>query len=541
MAVTDGPVGAREAFDRRDWAATYDALVSADVTGMEPDDHARLATAAYLLGRRSESVRCFQTAFQAHLDRGETLAAVRTAFWLAMVLHANGEEAICNGWVARSERLLADQPDDIVERGYLLIHAMYRFIFQPDHERAYELALEVTDFGRRFHEPDLLATGLAGQGRLLIYAGHVREGLALLDEAMVGVAAGELSPIMDGDVFCSLIEGCQEVSDFSRAAEWTKALSDWCDAQPGLVPFRGQCAVHRGQLMRVHGAYDRAVEELERAAAHYAEHGPLEAAGLALGERGDVLRIRGDLDAAEASYAEASRHGYEPQPGLVLLWLARDRTDAALAAMHRLLLERQDPVGRSQVLAAAVEVLLAAGEADEASGLADELTRVAADFGCAALQASADHAGAAVRLHGGDARGALPQLRKAAHAWRTLNMPFEGARTSVLKGTAMRELGDEESAVAELTAAHRTFVELGARPAAEQVRRLLTPKEQHGLTSREIEVLRLVASGRSNPQIAEVLVISEKTVARHCSNIFTKIGVSSRSAATAFAYEQRLV
>ena len=198
MAVTDGPVAAREAFDRRDWVATYDALVSADVAAMQPDDQARLATAAYLLGRRSESVRCFQTAFQAHLDRGETLAAVRTAFWLAMVLHANGEEAICNGWVARSERLLADQPDDIVERGYLLIHAMYRFIFQPDHERAYELALEVTDFGRRFGNPDLLATGLAGQGRLLIYAGHVREGLALLDEAMVGVAAGELSPIMKG-------------------------------------------------------------------------------------------------------------------------------------------------------------------------------------------------------------------------------------------------------------------------------------------------------------------------------------------------------
>ena len=248
MAVTDDLVRAREAFDRRDWVAAYDALLSADVTAMQPDDHARLATAAYLLGRRAESVRCFQTAFQAHLDRGETLAAVRTAFWLAMVLHANGEEAVGNGWVARSERLLADQPDDIVERGYLLIHAMYRFIFQPDHERAYELALEVTDFGRRFRDPDLLATGLAGQGRLLIYAGHVREGLALLDEAMVGVAAGELSPIMDGDIFCSLIEGCQEVSDFSRAAEWTEALSDWCDAQPGLVPFRGQCAVHRGQL-----------------------------------------------------------------------------------------------------------------------------------------------------------------------------------------------------------------------------------------------------------------------------------------------------
>ncbi len=541
MAVTDDLVGARDAFDRRDWIATYDTLVSADVAAMQPDDHARLATAAYLLGRRSESVRCFQTAFQAHLDAGETLAAVRTAFWLAMVLHTHGDEAVVGGWVARSERLLADQPDDIVERGYLLIHGMYRAVFRPDHEHAFELALEVADFGRRFRNPDLLATGLAAQGRLLIYAGRVREGLGLLDEAMVGIATGEVSPIMDGDVFCSLIEACQEVADLSRAAEWTAALSHWCDAQPGLVPFRGQCAVHRGQLLRVHGAYDRAVEELDRAVAHYAEHGPPAAAGLALGERGDVLRIRGDLDAAEACYDDASGYGYEPQPGLALLWLARGRTGTAVAALRRLLLERQDPVGRSRLLAAGVDVLLAADDADEASALADELGRVAADFGCAALRASADHAGAAVLLHRGDAPGALPQLRKAAHTWRALSMPFEGARTSVLKGTAMRELGDEESAVAELTAAHRTFVGLGARPAADQVTRLLTTKEQHGLTSREIEVLRLVASGRSNPQIAEVLVISEKTVARHCSNIFTKIGVSSRSAATAFAYEQRLV
>lgn len=541
MGVIDDLIRARQSFERRDWVSAYDRFSDLDPSTLKADDFARLAMAAHLLGRHNDCIQALQRAYQVNLDAGKTLAAVRCAFWLAMVLNTSGETAIGGGWVARSLRLLNGMSDDVVERGYVLIHLMYRHIYAGEFPDAHELAAQITEYGVRHRDPDLLAMGLCSQGRLLLYSGRVAEGLGLLDEAMVGVSAGEVAPIFAGQIYCTMIEGCQEISDFTRVAEWTAALTRWCDAQPGLVAFTGQCAVHRGQIMRLRGAYDQALDEFESAVEHYQAQGTPAAAGLAMYERGEVLRIQGDYTAAEDAYGQATTFGYEPQPGLALLWLARGRTEAALAAVRRLLAEPRDPVHRSHLLPGAVHVLLAAGESDDAASLAEELNGLATSFGCAALRAMGGYATGNVLLAHGDAASALPALRTAAQLWAELDATYEVARCRVLVGQAYQYLGDLHSARSELVAAHRTFAQLGAGPAEREAGRLLQPDAPGGLTAREVEVLRLVASGKSNTEIAKVLFLSEKTVARHLSNIFTKIDVRSRTAAAAFAFEHNML
>ena len=342
MGVVEELIRAREAYGRREWLAAYDGLSDAAPDELAADDFVRLATAAYLLGRRNDCVQALQRAYQLNLDAGDTLAAVRSAFWLALVLLTSGETAIGGGWVARSQRLLAEADGDVVERGYLLIHLMYRHIFAGEFAAAYELAEQIAGYGHRYRDPDLIAMGLSSQGRLLLYGGRVPEGLALLDESMVGVAAGEVSTIFAGNIYCSMIEACQEIADFDRAARWTAALTTWCAQQPGLVPFTGQCAVHRGQIMRAQGAFDEALTEFDLAVQRYLADQAPGPAGLAMAERGDVLRIRGDLTGAQAAYERAVAFGHEPQPGLALLWLAQGRTEAAVAAIRRLLGEAAD-------------------------------------------------------------------------------------------------------------------------------------------------------------------------------------------------------
>jgi len=416
------------------------------------------------------------------------------------------------------------------------------YVMKGEFAEAAAVAPQITDYGRRFHDPDLLAAGLSFEGRLTIYSGRVAQGLRLLDEAMVGVLAGEVSPIYSGLVYCSAIEACQEVSDLGRAGEWTHALTTWCDSQPGIVAFTGQCAVHRGQLMRLHGAYAEALAELERAAARYAAAGGHPAVGLASYERGEVHRIRGEYDAADAAYDDAAAHGHPAQPGRALLWLAQGRVEEASAASRRLLAEVVDPVHRSGLLPAVVEVSVATGDVEAAAAAVQELTELAGSFGCRALLAAAGAAAAQVAVARGEADAALALAREGLERWAKLEAPYEAARCRALLGRALRLLGDEASAVGDLTAARRTFAGLGAAPAEHEVADLLGQAEAPcGLSPREVEVLRLVSAGRSNPEIAAMLFLSEKTVARHLSNIFTKLDVGSRTAAAAFAYEHRLV
>jgi DNA-binding CsgD family transcriptional regulator len=530
---------AREAFDRRDWALAFDGLRRSG--DLSPEDTMALATSAYLMGNVDEAVRALQAGYQDRIRNGDSLGAARSALWLGLVLNVRGEVAVGGGWVARAQRLLETEPEDVVERGFLLVHEFYQHLGRGDVVRAGDTAARVVEAGRRFRNHDLIAHGLMCQGRIMIYLGRVPEGLAVLDEAMVGISAGEVSPIIAGMVYCSMIEACQEVSDFSRAASWTSALTRWCETQPGLVPYTGQCSLHRGQIMRLHGAYDEALAEFALAQRRYELEGTTAPAAMALTEQGDVLRIRGRLDEAEASYRQAAELGHEPQPGLSLVWLTRGRTTAAVSAIRRVLAEAEGPVRRSWMLPAAVEIMAAAGLLEDARRYADELSEIASAFGNPAVRAMAAYAAANVALASGNVEDALGRARESSRLWGDIGSPYEAARARVLVARALRELGDHDSAAGEFAVARRAFAEVGAAPAAEELDRLLGRPRPGGLTEREVEVLRLAAEGRSNHDIARALVLSQKTVERHLSNIFTKLGVPSRTAAAAYAHEHGLI
>lgn len=542
MGIVDDLAAAREAYERKEWLDAYQALSGLDAAGLRADDFTALATTAYLLGRHNDCVQALQRAFQANVAAGNDPAAARSALQLALVLTMRGERAVGGGWAARATRILDDLTGDVVERGYAAAHLALSCVVGGDYAAAFEHASVVAEYGHRYHEPDLLAHGLNMKGRLLTHAGQVQEGLRLMDESLVGVVAGDVSPIVSGIVYCTTVEGCALVHDFGRMAEWTRALTSWCEAQPGLVAFTGQCAVHRGQLLRLRGAFDEAVEELERAAERYALSGGGPAVGLAHEERGDVLRLIGDLRGAEQAYEQASRHGSRAQPGRALLCSARGDHRRAIDMIEPLLDEVGDPIERARLLPAAVQIRLVAGDVPEAARFARELDEIAAAFGCPGMFATHAHAAGTVALAEGDPVRAIAVLRPAIDAWTELGATYETARCRVTLGEAHRSLGDERSAKVELAAARDLFAEIGARPAELDARRRLGEDESPGgLTDREIEVLRRVAAGKSNADVAAELVIAEKTVARHLSNIFVKLGVTSRTAAAAFAFEHGLV
>jgi DNA-binding CsgD family transcriptional regulator len=542
MGVLEDLAVARADYERGDWAAALDTWSGVAVEELGIADLRGSAQSAFLLGHRDEAVERYQRAFVLCEDAHDPAGAVACAFHLSMIFGTGGEPAMAAGWASRAERLLDALGPDPVEAGYVTFLQMYRDLGAGDWPAAAEKAQITADTGRRHGERDLTALGLCAGGRIAIYSGRAAEGLAKLDEAMVAVAAGEVSPEVFGNVYCIAIEGCQEIAAFDRVAEWSSALNRWCASQPGLVTFTGQCSIHRGQVMRQRGAWAEAVEEFTRAGERYLLANALDAIGQAEGERGDVLRLQGDYAAAEEAYQRAAERGFDAQPGLALLWLARGSHEAAAAAVRRLVAETRDPVGKCRVLPAAVDVLLAVEAVEQARTVAEELEDVASAAGSTAMQAFSAYASGAVQLASGDPSGALPYLRKAHHLWSRVECPYEVARVRLLTGRALSVLGDSGSARHELEAARDAFESLGAKPMVDETARLLEPAGlPAGLTAREVEVLRLVASGRSNTQIAADLTLSEKTVARHLSNIFTKLDVGSRTAAAAYAYEHGLV
>ncbi|MGE5273999.1 MAG: LuxR C-terminal-related transcriptional regulator [Verrucomicrobiota bacterium] len=374
---------------------------------------------------------------------------------------------------------------------------------------------------------------------MLVSAGRVQEGLALLDEAMVTVTTGDLSPFVVGIVYCGVILACQEAFEVGRAREWTLALTEWADQQPDLVAFTGRCRIHRAEILQFGGSWSDALEEARRACERLVETNNPAAAGVAYYRHAELLRLLGEFAAAEEAYREASGFGWEPQPGLAQLRLAQGKRGAALAAIRRASSETREPLKRAALLPAQVEIALAAGEIEEARSACAELEDLAGRYDSAMLAAMVAYAKGAVALTEDDPRAALGALRRAQQAWLELDAPYEVARTRALLAQVCSMLDDAEAAMLELESARAIFQRLGAAP--DLARFQTSPDQAHGLSRRELEVLRLVAAGKSNRQIAAQLVISEHTVARHVQNIYTKLDLSSRAAATAFAFERDLV
>jgi DNA-binding CsgD family transcriptional regulator len=530
----------RAHYGRRAWAEAHRCFSLADrAEPLDAPDLERFAWSASLSGRDQDFFRLLERLHQLHLDRGDQARAARFAFWHGMRLHALGEAGKSAGWLGRAQRLT--ERHDCAERGYLLIPTLHRELARGDYGAAQAAAATAVDIADRFGDIDLRALVRSLLGCALVRQGQVEAGLAAFDEAMVAATTGELLPVVTGLVYCNVLAGCQEVYAMDRSREWTAAFGAWCDSQPDLVPFSSACLVYRAELMQFEGAWPEAIAEARRAE-RFAGLAHGEMAGDAFYQQAEIHRLRGDHAAAEAAYRSASQQGRDAQPGLALLRVAQGRADDAACAIRLTLGTTSQPLHRARLLPAFVEIMLAAGQLDDAKQGRDELEQLAGEFPTEVLGAMAAYAKGAVALAEGHAEAALAPLRRSLRVWQQVGAPYIAARQRVLLARACRLLGDEDTTRLELGLAREVFERLGA---TSDLAALVERKPRSGLdtplTVREIEVLRLVASGKTNKAIAKLLFLSEKTVDRHVSNILHKANVGSRAAATAYAYERGLV
>jgi DNA-binding NarL/FixJ family response regulator len=519
---------ARAAAARRDWQLTYQAYQGiAERTGKDTEG---LAEAAWWLGRMAESISLYTDAFRAHCSSDDLRGAARTSFLLAICTRLVGESAPAVGWMGRCQRVLESLAEG-PEHGYPL-YLQIAELMDTDLDAAVAAAQRMQDLGRRYADPTLLALGVYFEGRARVKQARVRDGLALLDEAMVAALSDELGPLWTGAIYCGLMDCCNELRDIRRAFEWTEATRRWCEPLPLRSLYPGICRVHRAQVLQVRGAWDQAEQEALGASqdmigvdvfavadAHY--------------EIGEIRRLRGDFSGAEAAYQQAHEFGRDPQPGLSLLRLAQGRAHAALVSIGAALLCRTAPLARAPLLVAQSEIALAIGDLAAAEAAALTVAGTAETFDSAGLRADGWRCRGAVLLARGEVLEALPLLRSSCQAWQALDVPYEMARTRLLLADAYAALGDTEAAARDRAAAHACFERLGVLAAV--------PQRSQGLSAREVEVVTLIAAGKSNRAIAAELGLSEKTVARHVSNVFRKTGAGSRSAVTAFAYDTGLV
>ncbi len=537
----------RKAFRRQAWSEAYTKLWSADhESQIEAEDLELLAKSAYLTGKISISTDILTRAHQAFLNQNKITRAANCAFWLGMFLSLQGKNVQGGGWIARAGRLVEEYQKDCAERGFLLIPKALQYLRKGEAESAYEYCGQAIEIGSHFNNLDLIILGRLGCGQALILQNKTNEGALLFDEVMTSVLSDKISPIVAGIVYCAVIETCQKIYDLQRAQEWTDALTRWCESQPDLVPFRGQCLVRRAEIMQLHGKWNDAMNEIEQACTLLSQPPGEKAAGEAFYRQAELFRLQGHFKKADEAYRQAYKWGRKPQPGLALLRLARGETDAATTAIRQAEEEVKDLLGRTRILPAYVEIMINAKELSAAQTAADELSEAADELQASFLQAIADYTRGSVLLASGEPKAAVNKLRDALARLKVIGASYETARTQVLLGLACRKLGDKDTADMELDIAREIFQQVGAEPDREKVESFIKNSaseagQTHGLTRRELQVLRQLATGKTNSEIASELFISERTVDRHVSNILSKLDVTSRSAATAYAYEHDLI
>ena len=525
----DSLTRARRAYAAQDWrsaAAHFDAVPPEPLTA---DDLAAYADAVWWLGRIEDNLRLGAAAYDAFLAESRPAEAARTATVLGIFHTARGDEPQAVGWLGRAGRLARGLPEGPVH-GYLLsFTAVEASLMAGQPAAAVDAARRVQDLGRRVDAPDLVAVGMNGEGRALIRSGHLVDGLALLDEAMVTVMDGHLAPFISGTLYCHTIAACHEVADVRRMTRWTDLAERWLATFPAAVFFGGLCGVHRAQLLLLRGKWGEAEQVALRVVVDL-DGNRIDYAAEAWYAVAEARRLRGDPGAADA-YDEAHARGRDPQPGRALLQLQTgDAAGAATSVRSAVAAVGADPLSRAPLCAAMVEIAIAAGRLDDAVAAASELEATAATYPTSGLEAMAAAARGAVLLAEGQAEEALPVLREACRRWHELGAAYDAARTCVRLAEAYRALGDAVSAAAEVERAKAAYERLGVHPPVWE--------SPDGLTQRECEVLALVADGRSNRQIGEALYISDRTVARHLTNIFHKIGVTSRTQAARYAIDR---
>lgn len=528
------------------WTETHERLLRADLERtLEPKELEDYALSAYLTGRYSESFLILERAHKGYLNQEKTKQAVRCIFWLSLMLMEAGEKARSGGWIARGERLLKDeQSSECAEKGLLMLLAALEALYGGNSALSQKLFQQGASMGEQFGDADLIALGRLGHGQAMIQQGKIAKGIKLLDETMITIETEAVFPIACGIIYCAAIESCRKIWDMQRAQEWTSALTRWCEAQPDIVSFRGQCLVRRAEILQFHGEWSRALEET-KTGCEMLERQPGEpAAGEAYYRKAELLRLLGNFDQAEDCYHEASKWGRTPQPGLALLRLAQGQDDAAETSIRNTLKGTKDTKRGAELLPAVVHIMIAVKKTKEAIVAMKELSGIANEFDAPYLIAKSAYCQGTIFLAEGSFQPALEHLQKALELWNTLHLPYESARTRELKGMIYQKLQDKDNAYAEFEAAKWVFEQLKAKPDLERINQLFNTKRfenTYGLTLRELQVLHRVATGNTNKIIAGELFISERTVDRHVSNIFNKLGVSSRVEATTFALRNNIL
>ena len=509
------------------------------------DDLERQAVDAYLRGADDATEALWTEAHNESLQSGDTIRAGRCIYWLVLDLFNRREWARGNGWLARGLHLL-EPVGESPSLGLLHVLATRNHLRLGEVDAAAQAADRAIELARQFNDADLNVFSRMSLALVHARRGKAQDAAALFDEIMVGVTVDKVSPIAVGVVYCAVIEACRALFDFSRAREWTAELDRWVSARPTIVAFRGKCLVHRSEILRQSGAWSEALTEAERACAWSGTHENSfkYPAGAAFYELGEIHRLRGNPEEATAAYRSASEHGHVPEPGLTLLQFAEGKRDVAAASVRRLLGERQATLARAEVLLAAAEVLTAVDDLTTARSAADELARMSEQVAAPAVRAYAANANGAVLLADNELPAALRRLRESWTLWQELELPYQAARVRVLIAQACQQLGDSVAAAFEFDAARQFFQRVSAQPDLARVAELREPKRatvSHVLSARELEVIGLVAKGRTNREIARQLSISERTVDRHVSNILLKLNLPTRSAATAYAFQNDLI
>jgi ATP/maltotriose-dependent transcriptional regulator MalT len=537
---SNDPLGSvHDALRRSDWQAALDAarVARVDAPGLEADRLDLEAEAAWWLGRLDECIAAREAAYRIYDEQDDRRRAGQCAVWLWEHHSICARRATASGWLRRARRAL-DADTESVAYGNLLLREAEMAHGAGDLDQAGRLATTALDLARRLRSTDLEAEALQTQGRILIDQGHVDDGMAHLDEAMLFAVEGRLRPFATGKVYCSLIGACEELGDFDRAAEWTDATLRWAQQHPFAI-FPGICRLHRAIVLKRRGVLGAAEEEAARACEELREsHAANSAAAWA--EVGDIRRRLGQLDQAEGAFAKSQEVSGAPCGGLALLRLAQGRVEEAMTIIASCVAQQSNPLGRASLLPMLVQIAVGAGDLDAAHRALSELETTVASFGTASLLATERSTRGRLMLADGD-QAATAILQQAVTSWHGLGVPYEEATARTLLGQALRTAGDETAATASFDAAARLFDRIGARLDAREALSDHKPTLPAGLTEREAEVLRLVGGGLTNNEIATELFLSPKTVSRHLSNIFTKIGVSSRASATAFAAEHHLL